>query len=183
MWTTQRGSGWRPTNSAFELSLSVRTMTIGRRKFWMLLAPNKRLNFLAMTQRFAKKWDHEPALASERPTPTFWVVCPRCESCAILLKEKNFPCRINCSVCGHIKQFLTPEETEAWDSATRKAHYSHELWLRTTCCGHVLRAPFPKYLEFLEDYVSSPLRERLRRNWPDREYLATLPKWLCLAKN
>jgi hypothetical protein len=136
-----------------------------------------------MTQRFAKKWDHKPVLASERPKSSFWVVCPKCKSCAKLSKDKNVPRRITCPACGFIKQFLAPDETEAWDAAARKAHYAHRLWLRTKCCGHVLSAPFPKYLGFLEDYVASPLRERLPRNWPDREYLATLPKWLCLAKN
>jgi hypothetical protein len=40
-----------------------------------------------------------------------------------------------------------------------------------------------EHLDFLQSYVAANLRERLRRNWPDREYLATLPKWLCLAKN
>ncbi len=136
-----------------------------------------------MTQRFAKKWDQEPVLASQRPKWSWWVVCPRCKRCAKLSKERNLPRRLNCPACGYIKQFLTSEETEKWDAASRKAHYSHQLWLRTSCCGHVLSAPFPKYLEFLEDYISSPLRERLRRNWPDRELLARLPKWLCLAKN
>src|ERR1700682_4462954 len=109
-----------------------------------------------MPQRFAKKWDHEPVLASERPATSLWVVCPRCKSCAKLSKEKNLPRRLNCLACGYLKQFLAPEETAKWDAATRKAHYAHRLWLSTSCCGHVLRAPIPKYLEFLEDYIASP---------------------------
>lgn len=58
-----------------------------------------------------------------------------------------------------------------------------ELWLRVGCCGHTLWARSARHLEFLESYVAATLRERLHENWPDREYVATLPKWLCLAKN
>jgi hypothetical protein len=58
-----------------------------------------------------------------------------------------------------------------------------ELWLRVGCCGHTLWARSVGHLHFLESYVAASLRERLQANWPDREYLATLPKWLCLAKN
>jgi hypothetical protein len=40
-----------------------------------------------------------------------------------------------------------------------------------------------RHLSLLADYVAAGLRERLHTNWPDKEYLATLPKWVCLAKN
>jgi hypothetical protein len=58
-----------------------------------------------------------------------------------------------------------------------------ELWLRVPCCGNTLWARSTGHLEFLESYVSATLRERLVHNWAQREYLDTLPKWLCLAKN
>jgi hypothetical protein len=58
-----------------------------------------------------------------------------------------------------------------------------ELWLRVACCGRTLWARSARHLTLLESYVAATLRERLHDNWPDREYLATLPKWLCLAKN
>lgn len=57
------------------------------------------------------------------------------------------------------------------------------MWLRVACCGHTLWARSVRHLELLESYVAASLRERLHDNWPDREYLATLPNWLCLAKN
>ncbi len=56
-------------------------------------------------------------------------------------------------------------------------------WLRTPCCGHVLWATCPQGLELLAAFVASPLRERLRHNWPDRELLAGLPRWLIVARH
>jgi len=145
-----------------------------------------------VSKRFAHIYDHEPIRSGERSAPVFWVECPRCKSCAYLSKESfrtkdqalaNVPSTLKCLTCGYIKRFLPGSKTENWDKAARKRHYSYRLWLQCSCCGHVLRASSPRHLAFLSDYVSALLRERLRRNWPDKDLLAKLPKWFCLARN
>lgn len=58
-----------------------------------------------------------------------------------------------------------------------------EVRLRTMCCGHVLWAHDAEHLQLLEDYVRSPLRERLRIRLGERALLARLPRWLIHARH
>lgn len=95
------------------------------------------------------------------------MVCPRCGGCARLQCWQHRADIVTCTGCGLGRE---------WQGKV-------ELWLRVPCCGHTLWARSETHLRLLEGYVSASLRERLRLHWPDREYLATLPKWMVLAKN
>lgn len=104
------------------------------------------------------------------------VVCPRCQACARLVRSwvaedaaggSRMRDRLSCGRCGMVQ-----------DDPPRL-----RWWLRTPCCGHVLWATSIRHLELLAAFVAVPLRERLHHNWPDRELLATLPRWLILARH
>ena len=125
-------------------------------------------------QRFRQRWDHSPKTVpipagdgTPRQRDRWLVVCPGCGRCARLQCWVGRPDVLTCTHCGFAREQKEP----------------CELWLRVACCGHTLWARSARHLEFLESYVAATLRERLLNNWPDREYLAMLPKWLCLAKN
>lgn len=98
------------------------------------------------------------------------VVCPRCSGCARLIDVTGPPNdqrRLSCTACGAVVE--------------RPAGF--RWWLRTRCCGQVLRASSAEHLALLQAFIGSPLRERLRENWPDRELLARLPRWMILARH
>jgi hypothetical protein len=101
------------------------------------------------------------------------VVCPRCDGCARFVTDyvgdppPTRKRRMYCRACSLVQD----EPTAA------------EPWLRTTCCGHVLWAHDDEHLQLLEDYVRSPLRERLRIRLGERAQLARLPRWLILARH
>jgi hypothetical protein len=124
--------------------------------------------------RLPPSWNNPPkttvAAAGDR-TPRecgrWLVVCPACGRCARLQRWVYRPDVLTCTRCG----------------LARDHRGRSELWLRVACCGRSLWARSATHLAFLESYVAAGLRERSRLNWADREHLAKLPKWMCLAKN
>lgn len=121
--------------------------------------------------RFRPLHDREwkPPVAGARHVTL--AVCPRCDGCARVVSTydgRYLACtrRLHCPACGAVKD----------DPQVR-------LWLRTDCCGHVLWATSAEHLALIEDWVRSPLRERLRLHLGDRRLLARLPRWLMLARH
>lgn len=121
-----------------------------------------------MKRRFREEYDRGPIPITPGLVTIILVVCPSCRERAELTRRHEPPQEVlSCSRCGHIEQ----------DPG------GYRYWLRAACCGHTLYATNSHHLAFLESYIASPLRERLRLHWADRDYLATLPRWMCLAKN
>ena len=117
-----------------------------------------------MKRRFREECDREPVPIAPGSVLIILVACPSCGLGADLARRYP-PAQevLSCSRCGYMKQ----------------APAGYRYWLRTSCCGQTLRAINSHHLAFLESYVASPLRERLRKHWADREYVATLPRWMC----
>lgn len=96
--------------------------------------------------------------------------------------------RLVCAHCGLTKdrgaRVYPPREQDAW-------YEQLELWLQTPCCGETLWAYNADHLDFLEQYVAAPLRERahpdgttLSRTGARNSSLASrLPAWIKSAKN
>ncbi len=120
--------------------------------------------------RFRQRFDRAPEPVQIGDRSVRLVVCPRCRGCARLVEiaaADGRRRRVSCGACGAAQDDPPPLR---W-------------WLRIACCGHVLWATSADHLRFLAAYVASPLRERLRQHWPDRELLARLPRWLIAARN
>ncbi|WP_437894872.1 hypothetical protein [Sorangium sp. So ce124] len=121
-----------------------------------------------MKRRFREEYDYSPRPVAPGSVTILLVACPRCCERAELARRHEPPQEVlSCSRCGHIEQ--NPS--------------GYRYWLRVACCGHTLYAINSHHLALLELYIACPLRERLRMHWADRDYLATLPRWMCLAKN
>jgi len=117
--------------------------------------------------RFRELRDREPETDT---SAILLAVCPRCDGCARVVRRhegrfRAYHDRLHCA-CGAIQD------------APRVRH-----WLQTPCCGHVLWATCETHLGLLEDYVRSPLRERLRLRLGDRRLIARLPRWLIVARH
>ncbi|WP_434423120.1 TFIIB-type zinc ribbon-containing protein [Nannocystis pusilla] len=133
----------------------------------------KRLRRPGPPLRFRQLHDREPQPLRPGTRESILVVCPRCDGCArlVTLYSDDTPPsrqrRMHCPACG----------------AIREEPIGLPYWLQTDCCGHVLWATGAEHLQELEDYVRSPLRERLRLFLPDRYRIARLPRWLILARH
>lgn len=59
--------------------------------------------------------------------------------------------------------------------------FQEPLWLQIECCGEELWAYNEKHLDFIENYVSAKLRERIPNK--NRSLASRMPKWIKSAKN
>ncbi len=132
----------------------------------------------------------------------FWVVCPRCQSGAIVkpmaFKEKP-EVRIACVSCGYSKNWVRKsagvlycqnadyfEEGEVSIGAPVDWYFHEPLWLQERCCGETLWAYNREHLEWLKSFVSATLRERAsheERGWSNQSMASRLPKWIKRASN
>lgn len=123
------------------------------------------------------------------------VRCPRCDECAVVLPfpgtgedgetalsgVTGFRRRLHCRACGHLR-----DETvgSAVVGGPVDPFFQRPVWLRASCCGHVLWAYNARHLDLLEAYVAAKLRERGDRTaWAPASLVERLPTWLKAAKN
>lgn len=91
------------------------------------------------------------------------VPCPNCK------KPIDFDgTLLTCIHCGYSK--TTPI------SNTSILIIIHDNYLSTSCCGNRLTALNTKYLDFLENYVSATLRERMPNI--NKSVASRLPQWI-----
>ena len=121
----------------------------------------------------------------------FLVVCPGCSKCAKVAMDPasdftpqeaslawRSPRRVVCPNCAYHK---------VWEGNSTSYGDSHDwyfrlpLWLQIPCCGKILWAYNKSHLDFLEDYVSSLLRERHPNK--NKTLASRLPKWIKEAGN
>ncbi|MED7931315.1 hypothetical protein SMD20_44340 [Nonomuraea sp. LP-02] len=118
------------------------------------------------------------------------VRCPRCDGCAVVLAHPealedagitDLRRRLRCGACGYVK-----DETvaSAVVGGPVDPFFRRPLWLRASCCGHVLWAYNVRHLDLLESYVAAKLRERgdVVAGAP-ASLVERLPTWLKTAKN
>ena len=132
----------------------------------------------------------------------FLVVCPKCKKCAEVIssyQNEKINARLVCAHCGNVKDWKIKSsgilyaqnkalfregEISIGDSVD---WYFHEpLWLQARCCGNTLWAYNKKHLEWLRDFVSAKLRERIydeEHGWSNRALASRLPKWISSAQN
>jgi hypothetical protein len=89
--------------------------------------------------------------------------------------------RLRCGGCGYFK-----DETvgSAVVGGPVDPFFQRPVWLRASCCGHVLWVYNVRHLDLLEAYVGAKLRERGDRvAWAPASLVERLPTWLKVAKN
>ncbi|HEY0733801.1 MAG TPA: hypothetical protein VGD69_02745 [Herpetosiphonaceae bacterium] len=120
------------------------------------------------------------------------VVCPQCSQCARIVrqdldnKDMFAPRRCVCKHCGFTKDWAEHVYHGWYGDPPRDGYFAFPLWLNTPCCDHVLWAYNRRHLEFLEGFVSAPLRERdyhPQSGWANSSTVSRLPKWIKTAKN
>jgi hypothetical protein len=123
----------------------------------------------------------------------YLVRCPQCGERAQVVPRAGETLaapvarRLVCAHCG-----LTKDRAAAYPPRAQDAWYDQlELWLQTPCGGETLWAYNQEHLDFLEQYVAAPLRERahpdgstLSQTGARNSTLASrLPAWIKSAKN
>ncbi|PZP44404.1 MAG: hypothetical protein DI598_14575 [Pseudopedobacter saltans] len=114
-----------------------------------------------------------------------WVVCSSCQKRAVARAnhEKN-EARLFCANCGYNKTHTTEANILGingyWDISAH-SYFEAELWLKAPFKNEVFWAYNLAHLEYLEQYISSKLREHKDRS--HFTLLEKLPKFYHEAKN
>jgi len=107
------------------------------------------------------------------------IKCPRCDEQATIVKktgENGYLVDevLSCENCGFIKkgEHIFNE-------------IQPELLLEISCCGNKLWVLNEEHLEYIENFVSAELRERVHdeNGWRNQSLSSRLPKWIQSAKN
>ncbi|MES9684307.1 hypothetical protein CN514_20380 [Bacillus sp. AFS001701] len=100
------------------------------------------------------------------------VECPQCKKgTKITWVTDKTKLKLVCQKCGIVSGsnfFSSIGEEES-------------LWLQTHCCGKTLWAYNEEHLDFLENYVSASLRERVPNI--NKSIASRLPNWIKSARN
>lgn len=118
----------------------------------------------------------------------FLVVCPYCKGKARVFRVETgsdklsarliAPRKLVCFECLHRDEsgggMRSVGGSVDW-------YFGLDLWLKTSCCGEMLWVYNRKHLDFLENYVSAKLRERMPHR--NKSLASRLPKWIKSAKN
>ena len=114
------------------------------------------------------------------------VVCPKCQSKALVIPDTKYKKRCVCTKCSFYKSETDKNMWIGWRNniSTDRCLYL-ELWLYTYCCGNLLYAFTQRHLDFLEAYVTADLRERRQDEygWRNSLIASRLPQWIKSHKN
>lgn len=143
-----------------------------------------------------------PHLTLDYFTDRVDVVCPRCESHAVVTadppsrKHKAVPPRFSCLQCGFSREWTGTRAITATGSLrlaqgvmhlgrTSDPYFGFALWYQERCCGHTLWAYNRRHLQFYADYIGDKLRERERdaHGWSNRSLQSRLPRWMLKGSN
>lgn len=123
----------------------------------------------------------------------FLVVCPQCQSCALIFKldptipDIFAPRRLSCGKCGYTKDWAERFMSHSGRGVRPvDSCFGLPLWLTASGCGHVLWAFNMRHLQLIEQYVAADLRQSFQHHdygWFNKSLFNRLPKWVELAKN
>jgi hypothetical protein len=112
-----------------------------------------------------------------------WVVCPRCEGCAVIIPTRSAAKsdKMVCSACGLAKDSrLRPPERGA------DPYFGLPLWFQAPCCGHLLWAYNPAHLAEIERFIRATLREgrwHIIGKIRTQSFVNKLPRWMKDGNN
>jgi len=110
--------------------------------------------------------------------------CSRCNESFSQSMEMSSPrpakLDVACPNCEAVYSFSLYWEPVG-DSELLDPYFGNDLWYKMSCLGHMLWAYNSRHLEFLRDFVSSPLRQR-EPNF-NQSLASRLPKWITSSKN
>lgn len=116
------------------------------------------------------------------------VRCPRCSSCAHLLRLKNpedalAGRRLVCASCAQVVDWDLSSlgSVSVPGSGPRLVGFDLDLWLTTPCCGETLWAYNREHVAFLESHIAARLRPHPRHpdhGWANGSLQSRLPRWM-----
>lgn len=113
----------------------------------------------------------------------FYIVCPQCARCAIVVDRGAYRIVLSCRFCGYVRDETVVRTSKI--GALVDWYFQIPLWLQTPCCGEILWAYNGQHLAFLEACVVAKQRTSVRNEygWSNRGLMNRLPAWMKLAKN
>jgi hypothetical protein len=125
-------------------------------------------------------------------TDRFLVACPKCSSCAQVIRSDPDPgvhpwsAKFSCIKCGRTEL----GKLGGWsDRDPVDWVFGYALWLQTSCCRQILWAYNFKHLSLLESYVSAVHRagmtdaQAIEKGVRNSTLASSLPSWMISSKN
>ena len=114
------------------------------------------------------------------------VVCPKCNSKALVLPDTLYGVKCVCTKCSFNQKQSNKQRSFEWHSdIPHDGYFGYDLYLQIYCCGHSLYAFTIRHLDLLEAYIKADLRERRQNEngWRNASVASRLPKWIKSYKN
>ncbi|MEL7118315.1 MAG: hypothetical protein AAFO07_02710 [Bacteroidota bacterium] len=126
------------------------------------------------------------------------VICPQCQDRAVVISDKSNRrnTRLSCMNCGLTKKWNGNPSTYYISKKEYKnfgillghpfdCYFNLPLWYTVDVKGHTLFAYNLNHLDFLEQFISSTVRNRSKTTygWSNKSLESRLPKWIQSAKN
>ncbi|MEL7010718.1 MAG: hypothetical protein AAGM29_19260 [Cyanobacteria bacterium J06588_4] len=140
------------------------------------------MNSVRYFEDFKRSWD---VVKSQNDDPIL-VVCPKCQSKALILPDTEHGRRCVCTKCSFYK---SQTDKNFWIGTRKNVSTNNffylELWLHTEFYGNTLYACTQEHLNLLESYIKADLRERRQDEygWRNSSLISRLPKWIKSHKN
>ena len=136
------------------------------------------------TKRYFDKRERLSDLIVARDDDPVLVVCPKCNSKALIFPNPEHRCV--CTKCSFIK--TKPDKKLKYGfymDIMIDTYFGFELWLQIRCCGTSLYAFTQRHLKFIENYIEADLRERKQDEfgWRNSSLASRLPQWIKSSKN
>lgn len=125
------------------------------------------------------------------------VECPNCGAKALVVSNPTdrSKTRFTCSSCGKNKNWIGNASVFIQSGFTNisgivlgqpfDCFFKFPLWYRAEIKGNTFFAYNLEHLNFLKEYIQTPLRERAENEhgWSNQSIQSRLPKWLLSAGN
>ncbi|BAZ43847.1 hypothetical protein NIES4102_08490 [Chondrocystis sp. NIES-4102] len=137
--------------------------------------------------RYTDNREHRFVIFQPRMDDPILVVCPRCNSKALIFPHLENTVKCICTKCTFYNYKSPKIRYFQWHKENpTDGYFSFPLWLQIKCCGNSLWAFNQKHLNILDLYVQAALREHktVKNEWCcNSSVVAKLPKWIKSYKN
>lgn len=138
-------------------------------------------------KRYIDNREHIFSTISPKSDDPVLVVCPKCQSKALVFPDTNDQVKCVCTKCAFNQRKSSNTPLFEWYKENpTDGYFGFDLWLQINCCGNSLWAFNQRHLTLLDSYIKASLRERKPREngWCRNSSIASrLPKWIKSHKN
>ena len=137
-------------------------------------------------ERYFDNHEHRFEITAPKNDDPILVVCPQCNSKALVLPNTKDSVKCVCTKCSFNQTKSNKSRSLGWRmDIPHDGYFRFDLWLQIYCCGHSLYAFTQRHLDLLETYIKADLRERKpdENGWRNSSVASRLPKWIKSYKN